>query len=54
MLKRTLEEMKREAIETLRNNDEIFIDMVNELDSWNGYADGFRCYPMYELDDLFL
>lgn len=43
----------KEAIEELKNNDNLFVDMVNEVDSWNGYADGFRCYPMYELDDLF-
>ena len=42
-----------QAIEELKNNDELFVDMVNELDSWNGFADGFRCYPMYELDELF-
>lgn len=46
-------ELITEAIEELKNNDELFVDMVNELDSWNGFADGFRCYPMYELDELF-
>ena len=46
-------ELIAQAIEELKNNDELFVDMVNELDSWNGFADGFRCYPMCELDDLF-
>ena len=46
-------EMIENAIEMLNFDDELFIDMVNELDSWNGFADGFRCYPMYELDELF-
>lgn len=50
---RTLEEMRNKAIETLESNDELFVDMVNELDSWNGYADGFRAFPMYELNDIF-
>ena len=48
-----LEELKAKALEELKNNDELFADMVEELDAWNGYADGFRCYPMWELDDLF-
>ena len=42
-----------QALEELKNNDDLFIDMVNELDSWNGYADGFRAYDMGELDELF-
>ena len=49
----TIEELKNKAYEELKNNDELFVDMVNELDGWNGYADGFRAYPMSELDDLF-
>lgn len=49
----TKQELINQAIEILDNNDDIFVDMVNELDSWNGYADGFRCYAMYELDELF-
>lgn len=47
------EEMIRKAISMLENDDELFCDMVNELDSWNGFADGFRCYRMDELDELF-
>lgn len=50
---KTYEELKNEAIEALKNDDDLFVDMVNELDNWNGYADGFRAFPMYELDDLF-
>ena len=45
-------ELIEKAIEELENNDDLFCEMVEELDSWNGYADGFRCYSMYELDDL--
>ena len=37
----------------LKTDDKLLVDVVNELDSWNGYADGFRCYPMDELDELF-
>lgn len=46
-------ELIQKAIAELDNNDDLFVEMVNELDSWNGFADGFRAYPMYELDDLF-
>lgn len=47
---------KKELIEKameLLNDSSIFCQCVEELDSWNGFADGFRCYPMNELDDLF-
>ena len=47
------EEMMNKAVEMLKKNDDLFCDMVNELDSWNGFADGYRAYPMYELDELF-
>ena len=47
------EEMMDKAVEMLKENDELFCDTVNELDSWNGFADGYRAYPMYELDELF-
>lgn len=46
-------EMIKKAIEMLNEDDDLFVEMVNELDSWNGFADGFRAYPMYELDELF-
>lgn len=52
-MKKTYQQLISEALEILNNDDEIFCDMVNELDSWNGYADGFRCYYMEDLDELF-
>ena len=45
-------ELMNRALEVLKTNDEIFIEVVDELDCWNGYADGFRCYEMWELDDF--
>ena len=48
-----IESLKASALEMLKNDDDLFCDMVNEMDSWNGYADGFRGFPMYELNDLF-
>lgn len=50
---KTYSDLINEALNVLENDDTVFTDMVNELDSWNGYADGFRCFPMDELDDLF-
>lgn len=47
------DEMMNKAIKMLKEDDDLFVDMVNELDSWNGFADGFRVYPMYEIDELF-
>lgn len=47
------DELVKEAIEMLKNDDELLIDCVNELDSWNGYADSFRCWDMSELDDFY-
>jgi len=46
------EELYKNAIDKLQNDDDLFCVMVEELDSWDNFADGFRCYPMYELDDL--
>ena len=51
--KKDYKELVGEALELLELDDELFVDMVNELDSWNGFADGFRGFPMYEIDDLF-
>ena len=47
------EEMERQAIEMIYEDDNLFCDLVDELDSWNGFADGYKCYPMYEIDELF-
>lgn len=38
----------------LKENDDLYIECINELDSWNGYADGFRAFPMCELDDFYI
>lgn len=46
-------ELYNEALEALKNDDDLFVDMVQSADNWSGYADGFRAFPMDELDDLF-
>ena len=53
MSKRTLEDLRNEAIEMLENDDDLFCNMVEELDSWNGYADGYRAWEMCELDEQY-
>lgn len=52
-MKRTYEEIEAEAIEMIENSDDLLVELVNELDNWDGYADGFRAYPMCEIDDFF-
>lgn len=47
------ESLIAEAIERLESDDDLFIRCIEELDNWNGFADGFRAYPMWKLDDLF-
>ena len=49
---KTIEELREDALSMLCD-DELFCSMVEELDSWNGYADGYRCYYMSELDEFF-
>lgn len=46
------DELMMEALTALKENGYLFVDCVNELDSWNGFADGFRAYHMEELDEL--
>lgn len=45
-------ELIEKAVKEIEENDDLLCELVDELDSWNGYADGFRAYDMYELDDL--
>lgn len=49
----TRQELIDKAIAMLDGNDDIFVQAVNELDSYNGFADGWRCEPMDYLDDYF-
>lgn len=45
------EELINKALELLADDD-TFVEAVNELDSWDGFADGYRAYDMSELDEL--
>lgn len=52
-MNKTYEDLMNEAKQALIDNDELFVACIDELDSWNGYADGFRCFDMCELNELF-
>ena len=46
-------ELINKALEMLKEDGELFCSLVDELDSWGGKADCFRCWPMWELDDFY-
>lgn len=48
-----LDELKKQAEEMLEEDGELLIDIVNELDNQNGFADGWRGYPMFELEEFY-
>ena len=52
-MNKTYEDLMNEAKQALIDNDSLFVACIDELDSWNGYADGFRCFDMCELNELF-
>lgn len=52
-MKKNYDELVENAIEMLETDGELFVDMIDELDSWDGFADGYKVYNMCELDDLF-
>ena len=44
----------REAIaEVLENDTDAFVQICEELDSWNGFLGDARCYYMDEIDEFF-
>ena len=50
---RTTEEIAADIIEYFKNNEDIFNDCMEELDSYNGYLGDDRYYSMDELDELY-
>lgn len=50
--KRTTEEITADIIKYFENNEDIFNDCIEELDSYNGYLSDDRYYSMDELDEL--
>ena len=49
---RTPEEITADIIEYFENNEDLFNDCMEELDSYNGYLGDDRYYSMDELDEL--
>lgn len=49
----TREEMIKKIIEFFNDNDDTFIECIEELDGWDGYLGDNRWYSMDELGDLF-
>lgn len=50
---RTPEEITADIIEYFENNEDIFNDCMEELDSYNGYLTDDRYFSMDELDELY-
>jgi len=51
--KRTAEEVTADIIEFFENNEDIYNEAIEELDSYNGYLNNDRYYSMDELDELY-
>lgn len=49
---RTAEEVTADIIQYFKENEEVFNDCIEELDSYNGYLNDNRYYSMDELDEL--
>ena len=50
---RTRQEVIESIIEFFKENEEVFNDCIEALDSWNGYLGDDRYYCMDELSELF-
>ena len=50
--KRTAEEVTADIIEFFKNNEDIYNEAIEELDSYNGYLGDDRYFSMDELDEL--
>lgn len=50
---RTPEEITADIITYFENNEDVFNDCLEELDSYNGYLGDYRYYSMDELDEFY-
>lgn len=50
---RTAEEITEDIIQYFKENEEVFNDCIEELDSYNSYLGDDRYYSMDELDELY-
>ena len=51
--KRTKEAVIADIIKYFKENEDVFNDCMEELDSYNGYLDDDRYYDMEELNDIY-
>lgn len=47
------EELTKNIIEFFENNEDIFVECIEELDGWNGYLNDDRYYYMEELNEIY-
>ena len=52
-MKISYDELEDKAREILEDYDELFNNVCEDLDSWDGFLDDDRLYPMCELEDLY-
>jgi hypothetical protein len=52
-MKISYDELEDKAREILEDNDELFNEVCEDLDAWDGFLDDDRLYHMCELDDLY-
>jgi hypothetical protein len=52
-MKISYDELEDKAREILEDNDELFNDVCEDLDAWDGFLDDDRLYPMCELEELY-
>ena len=50
---RTVEQITADIIAYFNDNDDVFNDCMEELDSYNGYLGDDRYYSMDELDEFY-
>lgn len=50
---RTVEEITAAIIEFFQENDDVFSDCIEELDSYNGFLGDRRQYPMEDLNEFY-
>lgn len=52
MAKISYDDLYQKAVEILTDNEDVFNDMCDQLDSWDGFLGDDRYYPMDEFDEL--
>ena len=50
---RSAEEVAQDIIEYLRENEDVLITAIEDLDCWNGYLDNGRYYDMDMLNEVY-